>query len=291
MSALKRSFSLKSDRIDSRFQFQSLMRSLFLFFLSLSFRYLAMVFSNPILRDSISRQPEFDNLNDYLDRVNSVLLSRSSRSNRHYHCSSSALARLRNTLIALEVDLIKRSAISEGVWSFFPTPQSVRNRMLALAELRPHHCVLEPTCGQVLCAGCGDLATAIAQLDISKVDCFEVNSLLQKALKLQGFDLVGDNFLKSQPKPIYDRVVANPPFANNGVARHTTHAFKFLKPGGKLVTLAHHYQLKPSDRDKAFFAWLARNNARFLNCDRAFADAERQTNVPLQIIVIDKDKQ
>ena len=59
-----------------------------------------MVFSDPVLRDSISRQPEFDNLNDYLDRVNSVLLR---QSDRHYHCSSSALARLRNTLITLVV--------------------------------------------------------------------------------------------------------------------------------------------------------------------------------------------
>lgn len=96
-------------------------------------------------------------------------------------------------------------------------------------------------------------------------------------------------FLPVNQKLTRDRVLANPPFSNNGVARHTQHAFKFLKPGGKLISLAHHYQLKSSQTDQAFFAWLKENNARFLNCDCAFADAERKTNVSLQIIVIDKD--
>ena len=112
--------------------------------------------------------------------------------------------------------------------------------------------------------------------------------MLQRALKLQSFNLLGGDFLASIPQPIYDRVVANPPFSNNGVARHTTHAFKFLKPGGKLVTLAHHYNLKPSPSDKQFFAWLKAKNARFLNLGSAFAQGNRKTNIPIQLITINK---
>jgi hypothetical protein len=63
---------------------------------------------------------------------------------------------------------------------------------------------------------------------------------------------------------------------------------KFLKPGGKLISLSHHYQLKPSQSDRTFFAWLKEHNARFLNCGRAFAWGDRFSNVPLQIIIIDK---
>lgn len=154
--------------------------------------------------------------------------------------------------------------------------------MLDLAQLQPHYHVLEPS------AGAGDLASAISQFGVKKIDCFELHPLLQKALNLQDFNLVGDDFLKASPQPIYDRIIANPPFGNNGVNRHTTHAFQFLKPGGKLVTLAHHYQLKPSQSDKQFFAWLKQHNARFLNLGSAFADGDRKTNVPLQIILIDK---
>lgn len=182
----------------------------------------------------------------------------------------------------LTVEQIKQTAIAQKVGDFYPTTKSVVQKMLTLAQLKPHHQVLEPS------AGSGNLAKAIAQLDVSKIDCFEINSLLQKALKLQNFNLIGDDFLASIPQPIYARVIANPPFGGNGVARHTQHAFKFLQPGGKLITLAHHYQLKPSQSDRQFFAWLKQHQARFLNLGTAFAQGDRPTNVPLQIIVIDK---
>lgn len=127
---------------------------------------------------------------------------------------------------------------------------------------------------------------AIALLGVNFIDCFEIHPLLQTALKLQGFNLVGDDFLNSSPQPIYDRILANPPFGNNGVARHTTHAYNFLKPGGILVSLSHHYQLQPSRTDRQFFAWLFSKKARFLDCGRALAKSQRSTNVPLQIILI-----
>jgi hypothetical protein len=92
----------------------------------------------------------------------------------------------------------------------------------------------------------------------------------------------------------YGDFPGNPPFGLNGVARHTTHAYNFLKPGGILVSLSHHYQLQPSRTDRQFFAWLFSKNARFLNCGRAFSQSDkpngmaplRSTVVPLQIILI-----
>ena len=170
-------------------------------------------------------------LNDYLDRVNQTLLSLTDNIDRDI---SAAAEQLKQTLTRIQVQQLKRTAITQGVWGFYPTPQPIIDKMLSKAHLQP---------------------------------------LLQKALKLQDFNLLGDDFLHSQPRPIYDRIIANPPFGNNGVARHTTHAFQFLKPGGRLITLAHHYQLKPSCTDRAFFTWLTQNNARFLNCRRAFQQA------------------
>lgn len=181
-----------------------------------------------------------------------------------------------------EVCLIRQTAIKQQVRDFYPSPSNAIAKMLEVAQLDPKHSVLEPS------AGSGDLASAIALLGISKLDCFELDSLLQKALKLQGFNVLGDDFLQSQPQPIYDRILANPPFSRNGVARHTQHAFQFLKPGGKLVSLAHHYQLQPSTNDLNFFDWLKSVNARFLNLGRAFTHSERPTSVPIQLIAIDK---
>lgn len=191
-----------------------------------------------------------------------------------------AISKLRNTLVQLEVQQIKQNAIAQGIWDFYPTTKPIITKMLQIAQVKPSHRILEPS------AGSGDLACAIAQLGVNFIDCFEIYPLLQTALKLQGFNLVGDDFLNSSPQPIYDRIIANPPFGNNGVARHTTHAYNFLKPGGILVSLAHHYQLKPSQTDRQFFAWLKSKNARFLNCGKAFFQSDRSTNVPLQVILI-----
>lgn len=181
-----------------------------------------------------------------------------------------------------QISQIKQTAIQQQVWDFYPTPKEIILKMLEVTQLDSQHLVLEPS------AGCGDLASAISNFGVNKIDCFELNPLLQKALKLQDFNLIGADFLASSPEPIYDRILANPPFGNNGVARHTQHAFKFLKPGGKLVTLAHHYQLKPSHSDRNFFDWLKSVKARFLNLDRAFAESDRPTSIPIQLIAIDK---
>jgi|GEM_PF-4211289 len=181
-----------------------------------------------------------------------------------------------------EVSQIKQTAIEQQVWDFYPTPSSAIAKLLDVAQLDRKHSVLEPS------AGCGDLASAVAGSGVNQIDCFELNPLLQRALKLQGFNVLGADFLKSQPKPIYDRILANPPFGNNGVSRHTQHAYQFLKPGGKFVTLAHHYQLQPSRSDLNFFSWLKSVRASFLNLGHAFIHSDRPTSVPIQLIAIDK---
>ena len=238
-----------------------------------------MVISAPILSQQSKSQINSNNLKDYLDHVNQTLLSRTDDIDRDI---SAAAGQLKQTLTQIQVQQLKRTAIAQGIWDFYPTPQFIIDKMLAKAHLQPHHHILEPS------AGSGDLCKAIAQLGVKRIDCFEIHPLLQKALKVQDFNLIGDNFLSAKPQPIYDRVLANPPFGSNGVAHHTQYAFQFLKPGGRLITLAHHYQLQPSRTDRAFFAWLTQNNARFLNCGRAFQSGDRVTNVPLQIILIDK---
>ena len=182
----------------------------------------------------------------------------------------------------LTVHQIKHKAIAQQVYDFYPIPGAVIGKMIDVAGIEPHHHVLEPS------AGTGDLVSAIADLGASHIDCFEINPDLQFALTLQGLNVVGADFLASIPQPIYDRVLANPPFSYNGVARHTTHAFNFLKPGGRLVMIAHHYKLKPSQSDKQFFAWLKDNKAKFLNLGQAFKNSDRPTSTPIQLIRIDK---
>ena len=89
---------------------------------------------------------------------------------------------------------------------------------------------------------------------------------------------------------VYDLVIANPPFSNLGVMRHTLHAMDFLKPGGRLITLAHHYTLTPSHKDEFFFSWLKTFNAQIIDLGRPFQQGDRKTNIPINLIVIDKPR-
>ncbi len=153
--------------------------------------------------------------------------------------------------------------------------------MLALASIKPEMRVLEPS------AGLGHICREIRKAGVEP-DCFEISPLLTQGLVLQGFNVVGGDFLNSTPTAIYDRILANPPFSANGVARHTLHALDWLRPGGCLVTVAHHYQLKPSTTDRAFFQWLKGFGARFYNCGQPFHQSDRPTNVSIQLIVLNK---
>jgi hypothetical protein len=45
------------------------------------------------------------------------------------------------------------------------------------------------------------------------------------------------DFLAVAPRPHYDRVVMNPPFAKDADAKHVIHAFDFLAPEGLLVAV------------------------------------------------------
>src|SRR4030042_4964611 len=52
-----------------------------------------------------------------------------------------------------------------------------------------------------------------------------------------GLKIIQADFLSVEPKPLYDRVVMNPPFEMQQDIDHVMHAWKFLKPGGRLVSI------------------------------------------------------
>lgn len=188
---------------------------------------------------------------------------------------------LRQKLDALEIQLIHQKVQRSHIWDFYPTPQSVIDKMFEFVPFSPGMKVLEPS------AGLGAISLALRDKGI-ECDCFELSPLLQLALTKMAFRVLGSDFLAATPIAVYDLVIANPPFSNLGVTRHTLHAMDFLKPGGRLITLAHHYTLAPSAKDRFFFSWLKTFDAQIIDLGRPFADGERKTNVPINLIVIDK---
>ncbi|MFI8091509.1 class I SAM-dependent methyltransferase [Streptomyces sp. NPDC086080] len=115
---------------------------------------------------------------------------------------------------------------------YFPTPDPVVGRLIALADLEPGMTVLEPS------AGSGAIATAaVARGAI--VDCIERDpgyatdlSDRHVARRVQVAD-----FLTIPANPGYDRVLMNPPFTRGTDMAHVTYALRFLKPDGLLVSV------------------------------------------------------
>jgi len=119
-----------------------------------------------------------------------------------------------------------------AVEDFYPTPAPVVAQMLAAADLKQDHDVLEPS------AGDGAIARVIMAAGIIP-DCVEIDP--DRAAELRDLlplgAVVNMDFLTMNPDPEYDRVVMNPPFGKGAGVQHVFHALRFLKPGGRLVAV------------------------------------------------------
>jgi 16S rRNA G1207 methylase RsmC len=115
--------------------------------------------------------------------------------------------------------------------------------MLDLAGVVPGMHMLEPSAGR------GAIAVRAVERG-AEVECFEIQPELLSdcAAELANTaDHAGrpavlhlGDFLLAKPRPVFDAVVMNPPFArrDGGDAAHILHAYRFLKPSGRLVAVA-----------------------------------------------------
>jgi SAM-dependent methyltransferase len=55
--------------------------------------------------------------------------------------------------------------------------------------------------------------------------------------RAKGHAVLTANFLEHPATPEFDAVVMNPPFYGKHYAQHVRHAYKFLRPGGTLVSI------------------------------------------------------
>lgn len=90
--------------------------------------------------------------------------------------------------------------------------------------------VLEPSCGdgrildELRARGCYTLG-------------IEVHAGRAAEARAKGHNVLTANFLEQPPRPDFDFVVMNPPFYGRHYVKHVRHAEKFLKPGGRLVSI------------------------------------------------------
>ena len=115
-------------------------------------------------------------------------------------------------------------------FNYFPTPPDVVDRLMELADVRPGMLVLEPEA-----PGGGNRQRH--RTAVGEQTCIELMPANAQALRDQRHSVSERDFLTMQPSPLMDRVVMNPPFARQADIKHVLHALRFLRDGGRLVSV------------------------------------------------------
>lgn len=185
--------------------------------------------------------------------------------------------------------------------NFYPTPESVAEKLLKGIDWSKIESVLEPSAGKGelahYCAGklhCSryhysardenDWRRAIRESDI---DCIEIDPALRNILEGNGYRVVHDDFLTYETQKRYHLIAMNPPFDNG--AAHLLKALELMERGGIICcilnaeTLRNAYTAQRQELVKR----LAGYNAQIEYVSGAFADAERATDVEIALVRVE----
>lgn len=171
-------------------------------------------------------------------------------------------------------------------FEFFETPQEVANRMIDMVEIPSGSRILEPSAGHGAIA---DVARALCpDCTIEVVEILDEN---RNILKEKGYKLVGKNFLKLKKRKPYDFILMNPPFSGQKDIDHIRHAWKFLKPGGTLVSvMAPSVRFRSNKKTETFRQWASSQPGFFIEDLPSGSFTGSGTGVGAVILHLEKPK-
>jgi len=138
-------------------------------------------------------------------------------------------------------------------FQFFATPPKLTALLVEMADVQSGNRVLEPSAGQ------GAIAEVLADSLANEVILIELMPQNCMVLQRKNFIVSEADFLTLHKVDIgsFDRIVANPPFTKNQDIDHVQHMYKFLAPGGKLVSvMSASWTFGSQKRQVAFREWL-----------------------------------
>lgn len=172
-------------------------------------------------------------------------------------------------------------------FGFFETPDSLADEVIerACIDLADHF-VLEPS------AGTGQLLKAIQRqndkMPLATVRAVEIQERRRAALAKFDCQVVIGDFLAEEPAASFDRVVMNPPFARQSDIDHVRHAWKFLKPGGRLVSImSTSWTFRDNTKSRDFRAMVDRYGESEANPPGSFKAAG--TSIETTLVVLRKE--
>lgn len=175
--------------------------------------------------------------------------------------------------VALETGTVAKLVTEKQEYQAFFTPKELAQYMVMRADVEGKT-VLEPS------AGDGALADACKVAGAKRVDCIELNPRYVDRLAKKGHNVTPGDFLAVEPRPIYDRVVMNPPFTKNQDIKHVEHALKCVRPGGAVVAIM------ASNTDRKWFKELKHMRTIEQIGDGAFKESGTNVNTVLVTIYV-----
>lgn len=142
----------------------------------------------------------------------------------------------------------------------FDTPMSLAHSIVTHAQISPGMKVYEPS------AGVGNLIEAIVSATETSHGIFghEIDPRRHAACLSRHYKTFGSgglglgDFLDVPSNPVFDRVVMNPPFNSQSDIDHIQHAARFLKRGGRLVSvMSASILFRSNSKAVAFRTWLS----------------------------------
>lgn len=136
---------------------------------------------------------------------------------------------------------------------FVETPMSLAHQMVDRGRVKKGSNVFEPS------AGLGRIARA-ARSAGGIVECVELSQSRAKKLEADGFSVICAEFLTvdvpTEPNG-FDVVLMNPPFSKQQDIDHVRHAYRYLRPGGRLVAImAAGVLFRQNKKTVAFREWV-----------------------------------
>lgn len=138
---------------------------------------------------------------------------------------------------------------------FYATPENVASELAFYLNVKEGNTILEPSGGE------GALIKAVfGEYDFVKsIHTYEIDEYRRNVLNnIAGAIVMGNDFITDhKPDLLYDRIIANPPFAKNQDIDHVNLMYSLLKTNGILVTIvSNHYHHCNFKKETAFRKWL-----------------------------------
>lgn len=168
---------------------------------------------------------------------------------------------------------------------FYPTPESVVEKMLEGVDMNYVKTVLEPSAGK------GDIVKGMknhAKYNYEPdIDCVELDPDLRNLLKGSDMRVVGDDFLTYHTMKQYDLIIMNPPFSEGD--KHLAKALEMQKTsGGAVIALVNADTIRNpyTNLRKELVDTIDAAQGTIEYLQYAFSEAERQTDVEVALVKV-----